>query len=316
MQARQRRSRGAGRTAATAGLLLAGALLSSCGTPPGPTSSGGDGPTPAAAHPTAVETRVAGPNHTPGGTSAAVPHVVPSPSDLTWGPVTFRACDRQAPPAGATHLRPHTFTAAERAAGIDGMPLPEGRLVVESAGDLDLPDGQLGAGNGYEAATASGPAASVVDGSVTAKVSLAVLDSPTVGRRVAFVEVQLDDEPVALWTQSPKLGISTDGGDGGFYSAAAPVTQDDGDGRFINTYVEAFFPGNDDDSGIVCVLRRPTHGDRTDAVMFGIGYGDGGYPVLLGHAEDGRIVSVVTTGFVVPWALSGLPGTPPELDES
>ncbi|WP_370521018.1 DUF4241 domain-containing protein [Cellulomonas sp. H30R-01] len=49
-----------------------------------------------------------------------------------------------------------------------------------------------------------------------------------------------------------------------------------------------------------------------DAVVFSAGYGDGGYPTFLGYDADGVVVSAVSYGGVLPWALSGLPGTPPD----
>ena len=48
-----------------------------------------------------------------------------------------------------------------------------------------------------------------------------------------------------------------------------------------------------------------------DGVVFSTGIGDGGYPTYVGRDAEGGVVSVVHHGGQLPWALSGLPGTPP-----
>ena len=146
---------------------------------------------------------------------------------------------------------------------------------------------------------------------VLAPVTLAVLDSPTVGRRVAFVEVRITTTVPVRWTEEPNLGIVTDGGDGGFVRGSAEALRDDQSSP--DAYIDAFWPNGDNVSGNVCV-QRITHTGQLDAVMFTTGYGDGGYPTFVGRDKDGRIASVVHFSGVLPWAMSGLPGTPPPAD--
>jgi hypothetical protein len=220
------------------------------------------------------------------------------------GVVRFTACDRQSADPASTHLRALPLTPGPQPYDIE---VPEGRVVLEHATDLVLTDGMLGSGSGFDVATASGAAlVRVAPETVTAPVTLAVLDSPQAGRRVAFVEVRIHPDPPIRWDEEMGLHIGTDGGDGGFVTKDARKVSH----HAIDDYVEAFYPGGDSGSGIVCVLRHEDD-ERPDGVMFNTGYGDGGYPTVIGRAADGRIVSVVSYGFVVPWRLSGLPGTPP-----
>jgi hypothetical protein len=231
----------------------------------------------------------------------------PSPTDLPGG-VSFRACPYTAPPEGTTHLAPPSTVAAVAGTG-DGDPgVPGGKVRLVRATTLRLDDGLLRAGSGYEAMAGSpmeeAPATHVWDGTVDAPVTLALLDSPTAGVRVAFAEVQLAPAPPVLWTHAPDLGIGTDGGDGGFYRTGL-LTSVDMSGEWIDPYVEAY-----GDTGN-CVLRIGAMGD-VESVMFTTGYGDGGYPTFLGRDADGRVVSVVHVGWILPWEDSGLPGPEPD----
>jgi hypothetical protein len=230
----------------------------------------------------------------------------------TWSasPVVFRACPRTLADPGATHLRPPSRVTAATAAQVPhGLPL--GVVRLEHAADLMLGQGTIAAGNGYDAAT--GPTLETVrvsPGAVIAPVTIAVYDSPQTGRRVLFVEVRVAPGTPVSWVEERKLGILTDGGDGGFVdgSASGPdgAPQDGGPGD----YVEAFYPGGSSGSGNVCVQRIDVAG-RVDAVLFSTGFGDGGYPTFLGRDADGRVVSVVHDSMIVPWSFSGLPGAPP-----
>ncbi|MDC7122664.1 DUF4241 domain-containing protein [Cellulomonas fimi] len=252
---------------------------------------------------------------TPSGSWTDGPPVVdPSAAPSSTGPVaTFTACGREAPAASSTNLRPSALTDADRAAvaGWAGGPVPDGRLVLEHAAALPLPAGLLGFGNGYEASTGAlrdDVLRELAPAGTTADVTLAVLDSPSVGRRVAFVEVHLADGTPVRWREEPALGFGTDGGDGGVYAPAyrgAPAASDDA----AFDAIEAVFPDGDASAGHVCAVRSTENG--VDAVVFSAGYGDGGYPTFLGYDADDEVVSAVSYGFVLPWALSGLPGTPP-----
>ena len=224
----------------------------------------------------------------------------------------FTACGRTAADPSTTDLRPRVLTAADLAGYADRYgEIPEGRLVVESAGRLKLVKGMLGAGSGYEAATATMEGVQVVPSPVTADVSLLVLDVAGGGQLIAYVELRLADEPAVRWREEPKLGIGTDGGDGGFVATAlAPALRDKYADKAADDMFKAFFPQHDAATWNRCLLRST--GGTVDGVLFFTGIGDGGYPTYLGLDQDGRVVAVVSEGWVVPWALSGLPGTPPE----
>ncbi len=223
--------------------------------------------------------------------------------------VRFTPCPMTPAPASRTNLRARQLTATDR--GYD-MPVPDGRLLTEQVAELVLPDGQLGAGSGYGAAAgddddALGPFVRLGPGPLTGAVVLSVLDSPSWGRRVAFLEIRLRPEHPVRWDEDTRLFIGTDGGDGGFVSASA-LQHPDPDGEAYLDAIEA-----EDDENLMCFLRQEaqTTGGTLDGVLFATGIGDGGYPTLLGRDVSGQVVSVVSYGLIVPWALSGLPGTPP-----
>jgi hypothetical protein len=146
---------------------------------------------------------------------------------------------------------------------------------------------------------------------VTAPVTLAVINGPNFGRRVAFLEVQVRSATPVRWVEAPTLGIVTDGGDGAFIRGGALGS--DGSDDDITSYVGAFYPDGDSTSGNVCVLAVTRAGD-VDSVIFSTGIGDGSYATLAGYDEAGEIVSLVSYGGLVPWSASGLPGTPPPAD--
>ncbi|MBO1751763.1 DUF4241 domain-containing protein [Actinotalea sp. BY-33] len=187
---------------------------------------------------------------------------------------------------------------------------------MEAATALDIEDGVLGAGAGYYAAIGSPEVtARVAEETVRdAPVSLSVLDSPTSGRRVAFVEIRLSPKSPVSWTREPDLGIATDGGDGGFLTQSAVPDAAPDDTEVVEAFIAAFFPDPDDVSTWHECLERSS-GDRVDGVLFSTGWGDGYYPTYLGEDAAGDVVSVVSFGGVVPWNLSGLPGAPPPADE-
>ena len=223
--------------------------------------------------------------------------------------MSFRACTREPADPSSTNLHARDITNDTLKSGgpYDVSRVPTGRMNLEHASDLVLTDGTIGAGNGYEAASAIAPQVPITRPGTVAPVTLAVLNSPRAGRRVAFLEVRLSATPPVRWDEDNRFGIGTDGGDGGFVTGAKDTGDD-----LVDLYVEAWFPGGNSASGNVCVLRTPRGGARPDAVLFSTGYGDGGYPTLVGRDANGVAVSLVSYGFVVPWRLSGLPGRPPQ----
>lgn len=228
----------------------------------------------------------------------------PQPTDIR-----YRACDRVPPAAGSTRLTAHD---AEEGADLRArLRVPSGPLVLEHGADLVLEDGTVLAGNGYEAAGAGVTPVPVAPPGTVAPVTLQVLASPESGRRVAFLEVHLGPGAVVTWSEVAGLGIGTDGGDGGFDTGTAQrATEDDP----LTGYPDAFFPAGDSGSGNVCVLRQGAEETRPSGVLFTTGYGDGGYPTYGGRDAAGRLVSLVSYGGIVPWALSGLPGpVPPDV---
>ncbi|QGQ18101.1 DUF4241 domain-containing protein [Cellulomonas sp. JZ18] len=236
--------------------------------------------------------------------------------DVTPLPVvvpTFTACGTDPADDSRTNLRPRVLTPADAHVDPDryGEIPVDGPLLVEDAGDLLLVDGRIDAGNGYEVGYAStvAPDVQVAPATVTAPVALSVLASEYSGRRVAFVEVRVGDDAPVRWEEARDLFFGTDGGDGGFLATAGmPVgVEVDGWG-----YVDAFFPGGESSSGVVCLQRRTSADGPVDGVLFTPGWGDGGYPVYLGRADDGTVVSVVCWTGITPWEWSGLPGTPPD----
>lgn len=262
------------------------------------------------------------PPPTPGGgvpsasTATTRAHAASGP---TASAPTFKACGRAPADASRTNLRPSALTDADRAlAGAWADVIPDGKLVVEAAAEFDVQDGFLGAGNGYLASIGEPEGmVQVADGTVgAAPVSLAVLDSPSSGRRVAFVEIRLESAPPVRWIEQPDLGIGTDGGDGGFLalgSSPEPLN-DEAASTAVKDSFDAYFPEEDDYSTWNQCLVRSTN-DRVDGVLFSTGWGDGYFPTYLGKDADGDVVSVVSFGGVIPWNLSGLPGEAPPAEE-
>lgn len=233
--------------------------------------------------------------------------------------MSFAPCGREPADASRTNLRPSALTAADRAAaGSWAEGIPDGQLVVEAATELDVQDGILGAGAGYYASIGQPEGTSRVAGTTVADVpvNVAILDSPSSGRRVAFVELRLAATPPATWVEDPRLGIGTDGGDGGLLALGeSPVPLDEAamDAALGDSFA-AYFPDQDDYSTWnQCLVRSA--GGRVDGVLFSTGWGDGFYPTYLGKDASGEIVSVVSFGGVIPWNLSGLPGQAPPADD-
>lgn len=289
---------------ARAGVAAVLALgLTACGSSPETPPWGGSSPTP---EQVGAGWTVDGED--PGGGAPQEQDPAPAPT----GPAPrFVPCRTGAADRGSTHLRPVREVTRALARSVPGEDIPEGTVTLLHAGDLVLTDGRLGAGNGYEAATGGGigEPVRVAPGRVVAPVTLAVIDGPQTGRRVAFAEVRVGEGTPVSWAFSPDLSIVTDGGDGGFFPAGLPLV--DGDDSWIDGYVNAFEAGTRDGTEGVCVQRLPASGTTVESVLFSTGYGDGQYPTYLGRDATGAVVSVVHTGLVLPWGFSGLPGPKP-----
>jgi hypothetical protein len=65
------------------------------------------------------------------------------------------------------------------------------------------------------------------------------------------------------------------------------------------------------DPALLCQHVEFTDRSPLNVVIFATGWGDGVYPLALGYDEKDRIAAVITYTYVVPWRLSGLPGSPP-----
>jgi hypothetical protein len=240
--------------------------------------------------------------------TASAPAVLGS-SSLSQVAVHFAACPRSPVDPSTTNLVSREITAGTLASGgpYDVSNVPAGTLELEHVANLRLGDGHLGAGAGAEAAYGATEPVRVARAGTVAPVTVAVLNSARSGRRVAFVEIKLAPEPPVRWVEATHLVIGTDGGDGGFNAGGVIATTEDATAK---GYRAAYSPGKHD--GTVCVLRTVVSSGITDSVLFSTGYGDGAYPTELGYDSSGKIVSLVSYGFVVPWRLSGLPGTPPK----
>jgi hypothetical protein len=268
---------------------------------------------------TATLPPVTGPRHLPGQpqpaptmpatTPAAAATPVPSPRRSVApakGTGPFRACPQRAAEPADTNLHPVAAVDASNDTVPPGGPIPHGRVRLQAGGQLVLGDGRIGAGSGWSAATGLELAtARVAAATTTARVTLALLDSPTSGRRVAFVEVRVRPTPPVRWRVVGALTIGTDGGDGGFTSGTAATSRDE---TTTDQYLRAAFP-TPDGAAVTCLQRRTSAGS-VDAVLFPTGWGDGGYPTLEGLDRSGRVVSVVGDYLVLPWRYAGLPGTP------
>ncbi|MFN8158626.1 MAG: DUF4241 domain-containing protein [Candidatus Nanopelagicales bacterium] len=300
-------------------LVAAATVLAACGVGPGPADTHrpekGIGPVDATPSIT-VDLQNVGPTPTGDGSDATAEPVDPSLSSsapLAADAPRYVACRRTTAPRGSTHLSPPSRVDASNGRDVDGKPVPHGRVTLESGSTLVLDDGRLGAGNGYEAAIGGTRTMRVSARPVAAPVTLAVLDSPQTGRRVAFVEVQISRKQPVRWVQQPTLNIVTDGGDGGFATGTAQPLRDDQ--TSIDAYVDAYDSAGTPEGQGVCAQRISSTG-TLESVLFYTGYGDGVYPTFFGYDASGSVASAVFVSYVLPWKLSGLPGTPPPTSEA
>jgi hypothetical protein len=282
------------------GLLVLAACGENTGTAPGQRSSAGAQPDFYLGYlsdetPTPIP-RAPEPTPTP------APSRLP-PNAVASGAVKFTPCRATPAEAGASNLSPGTIPSAEpRPVSWDVRPYG-GRLTVEYVMKLPLPGGWLGSGAAYDAAYATTQEVALADHDVTADVYFGVI-----GRRVAFVELRLAKEKPVRWAAEPGLDIVTDGGDGGFFSGTAGSGPENPD---FEDYIDAFQEHVKAPNSNLCVLRRNEDQPQPTGFLFHTGVGDGGYPTYVGRNARGEIVSVVNDGLLVPWALSGLPGSPP-----
>lgn len=218
-------------------------------------------------------------------------------------PVRLSECGSGPAAPESTNLRAGTITAEEPAGGRYDVAPEAGRMTLLHAMRLTLPDGRLGAGDGFTAESAPEETFPVLKGAATADVTVARIDYEGGDSRIAFVELRFGPTRPVRWEDAPDLSIDTDGGTGGFFSSLAKENiKSEGDSSF-----DPRFENRD----LYCLLRRSESNREPDGILFQTGIGDGGYPTVLGRDGEGDVVSVVHYGMLVPWALSGLPGTPP-----
>jgi len=223
---------------------------------------------------------------------------------------TFDSCTLEPADPTRTWLRPSEITPAVKAqlAGWPGGDFPEGTISVQHALDLTLPAGSVDAGNGFDGIEGvTSDALVLADGRVDAAVNIAILDVGGGGQLVPFVELYVADEEPVRWAEDVDLAIVTDGGDGAFIAPRSAGDQDV-DLEHMDTIIDLAFTDSPRRTPY-CTVR--TFDGVPDAVVFPTGYGDGYYPTILGYGASGAVVDLVSFGHVVPWKLSGLPGTPP-----
>jgi hypothetical protein len=116
--------------------------------------------------------------------------------------------------------------------------------------------------------------------------------------RIAFVHVRLTDAPVVAWRQAGGFGV--DGGTGGIASSEAVIAVGSGVEATIEQYVEVLDRHQVATWSWLNIELDPVTGGNV--IGFSTGFGDGGYPVVVGEDGEGRPASVVIDHVVVPWA--------------
>jgi hypothetical protein len=116
--------------------------------------------------------------------------------------------------------------------------------------------------------------------------------------RVAFVHIRLSASPVASWRQAGGFGV--DGGTGGIASTDAVIAAGSGVEGLIDQYLAELDRTYVDTWSWLNIELDPATGGNV--IGFSTGFGDGGYPVVVGEDAEGRPASVVIDHVVVPWA--------------
>jgi len=186
-----------------------------------------------------------------------------------------------------------TGVEAVSAVGLGDIVLPSDRLVVADFFALvpyGLPDL---------------PTVDVAGFTGRAPVCLHIAHFVPTDQRAAFLHVRLAAEPVVRW-EIGTAAFGVDGGTGGIASAEAVRAASDDASDF---YLSALEVHDVDTWSWANITTDPASG--ANVIGFSTGYGDGGYPVYAGYAQDGRAVSVVIDLLVLPWKWLDLIGTVP-----
>jgi hypothetical protein len=115
--------------------------------------------------------------------------------------------------------------------------------------------------------------------------------------RVAFVHVLLTDEAVVTWRETSGFGV--DSGTGGLGSAEATVAAGSGSEALGEQYLEDLEQHRVNTWTWLNITVDPASG--ANIIGFSTGFGDGGYPVVVGDDAEGRPASIVIDHVVVPW---------------
>jgi hypothetical protein len=176
-------------------------------------------------------------------------------------------------------------------------------IAVVGVGDLVLTSDQLLVADVFLLAGDPGETETIdLEGfSGPAPVCFHVARYDTGDERIAFVHVRLTDAPVVAWRQAGGFGV--DGGTGGIASTDAVIAVGSGVEAAIEQYVEVLDRHQVDTWSWLNIELDPATGGNV--IGFSTGFGDGGYPVVVGEDAEGRPASVVIDHVVVPWAWLG-----------
>ena len=186
---------------------------------------------------------------------------------------------------------------------------PTGVVAIEvvGVGDLVLPSDELFAADlfGLGGNPADFEAIDLEGFTGSAPACLHVALYEPADERVAFVHVRLSDEPVTTWRETAGFGV--DGGTGGLGSAEAVVAVGSSTEGLGEQYLDVLEQTYRNTWSWMNITVDPPTG--ANVVGFSTGFGDGGYPVVVGEDVDGRPASVVIDHGVVPWAWLSRVGT-------
>jgi len=207
------------------------------------------------------------------------------------------ACVASPDPANGGHPAPPDGVVE---AGDPADPTGVVAIVVVGAGDLVLTSDQLLVADLFLLAGDPGETDTIdLDGFAgPAPVCLHVARYDSSDERIAFVHVRLTDAPVVAWRQAGGFGV--DGGTGGIASTDAVIAVGSGVDAVIEQYLEELDRNYVDTWAWLNVQLDPATGGNV--IGFSTGFGDGGYPVVVGEDAEGRPASVVIDHVVVPWA--------------